>query len=94
MEKPLIRLEALAVTCLNKAGALPSMRFCCPHFIGTTAPSDSLPAARHFTFRAYKSAPLRAALLQLNLNNIPLCSHIPLRKHKPGNQTEYNVINS
>jgi hypothetical protein len=33
------------------------MRFCCPHFIGNTAPSDSLPAARHFTFRAYRSAP-------------------------------------
>lgn len=35
--------------------ALPSMRFCCPHFAGTTTPSDSLPAARHFTFRAYRS---------------------------------------
>jgi hypothetical protein len=33
------------------------MRFCCPHFIGNTAPSDFLLAARHFTFRAYRSAP-------------------------------------
>ncbi len=33
------------------------MRFCCPHFTGTIAPSDSLPAARHFTFWAYRSAP-------------------------------------
>jgi hypothetical protein len=33
------------------------MRFCCPLFIGSTIPSDSLPAARHFTFRAYRFAP-------------------------------------
>lgn len=34
--------------------ALPSARLCCPRFIGTMAPSDSLPATRHFTLRAYR----------------------------------------
>lgn len=32
------------------------MRFCCPHFTGSITPSDSLPAARHFTFWAYRVA--------------------------------------
>jgi hypothetical protein len=36
---------------MNEAGVLSSARLCCPCFIGTTTPSDSLPATFHFIFR-------------------------------------------
>jgi hypothetical protein len=86
---------------MNKVGysfrVLPSTRLCCPCFLGTMTPSDSLPAASHFTFWAYRVTPygFRRAGEGLpssrhNFHNIPFPIHrrvlpccVPSSSHVP-----------